>query len=305
MTATLEQLVSGAEYRKAVDLCESVQLDGDLPSKFWFLKAAALEGLGENGRAIDAYRCEIASVRRVPPDILGQVGALLSGAGRFREAALCLEESCQLTPSADRLILLAAALFRSGRADRARDKLRMALNIQPDNDEAWNNLGAYSLAESPAGAEAAFRRALSIDSRRTDSYVGVGMSCLRQGRASEAIEAAGEGLKIKPLDGLCHIVIGEAKEMLADLEGAERAFFSAYRCDGDRPSGLLGLARVLERQGNPSEALSWYGRGLRAWPDDGRIRDAYRAFASRLSHVDAKLSELCQRLDRADRDLKG
>ena len=63
----VERLTEAGKFRAAVDLCESIQLADELPGKFWFVRGCALEGLGHKLLAIEAYRCEIASVGRVPP----------------------------------------------------------------------------------------------------------------------------------------------------------------------------------------------------------------------------------------------
>jgi len=275
----VEQLLSRAEYRKALGLCEAVQLRESLPSKFWFLKARALEGLGEKRSAIEAYRCEIASLKRVPPDLLGQIGSLLLDLGEYIEGAICLDQSCEIAPSPDRLILLASAFFRSGRPELAREAIRRAIDLAPDNDEAWNNLGAYNLASTPFEAEKAFRRALEINPARSSSYGGLALAYIAQGKTKEAVDAAREGLERNPLEGSCYLAVGKGEEIQGDLESAKDAYSKAFRCDFDKRSALLGILRTLEKQGRLSEALDWHLRGVRAWPGDTEIRNAYTTFA--------------------------
>lgn len=303
LMATIETLLANREYERVIELCESVQLEGEPPRKFWFCKARALDELGDTLRAIEAYRCEIALVARVPPVLLGRVGVLLSKLGRYRESAICLAASCRPNPSPDLLILLASAFYRLGQTGKAIATVRAAINIDPANDEAWHNLGAYLLDDGPDEAEKAFRHALEISPDRVDTYGGLGMLYVDQRRFDEAMESARMGLDIQPLDGVCHVVIGDAMEGLGDLPGSERAFSNAFRCDGDKPSALLGLARVLARQGKPSEAMTWYGRGLRAWPDNATIRIACSAFVRQYPSNDPKIKDLCELLDQIQQEV--
>ena len=278
---TIEHCLANGEYRQVVDLCEAIQLADDLPRKFWFCKARALENLGDKRGAVEAIRSEIALLKRVPPELLGQIGVLLGELGKYVESAVCLNESCVLSPSADGLILLASALANLGRLEQARDTIQRALEMEPDNDEAWHNLGAYTLDENPLEAERAFRRALELNPTRSDSYGGIGRACLAQGKISDAIDAAQEGLERNPLDGICHLVVGAGLERLMDLDGAEATYSKAYRCDFDKVTALLGVARVCERRGQINETEQWYRRGLHGWPDHVVIRTAYLAFAER------------------------
>src|ERR1035437_1187762 len=89
----LEQLLADGQYSKAIEVCEAAQLNEDLPRKFWFCKAKAFEGIGDVQRAIECYRCEIASLSRVPPVLIGYVGSLLLQVGKYSDAAVCLRAS--------------------------------------------------------------------------------------------------------------------------------------------------------------------------------------------------------------------
>jgi tetratricopeptide (TPR) repeat protein len=292
----VEHLLESQDYQKAMDLCQSIRMQDPLPRKFWFCLARALEGLGNSHGALEAYRSEIAQLKRVPPDILGQIGVLLVKVGRYREGAVCLSESCEISPSPDRLILLASAYSKLNRREQAREVLRRVLDVDPDNDEAWNNLGACSL-ETPEQAERAFLRALKIDVNRSNSYGGLAQVYLDQGRIEEAVRVAGEGLKRNPFEGICHLVIGDARERLGDWDGAEEAYLKALRCDRGKQDALLALAGVFERRARIAEALDWHIRGLHAWPDDARIRDAYLRFADAHDCSEPALVELCRRCD--------
>lgn len=278
----IEQLLATAQYAKAVEMCEALQLQEDLPRKFWFRKAKALEGLGETRRAIQCYRCEIATLKRVPPFLLGYVGSLLLKVGQYHDAAACLRKSCELEPSAGLFVFLSSALLHLGRDDESRAALRHALDVDPSHDEAWHNLGGRLLRECPEEAEAAFRRALELDPDRADSYGGLGQACLDQGRTEEGLQAAEEGLRRNSLSGLCHFVVGQGLETMGCLDAAQAAFAKAFRCDDyDKVAALLALAGILERQGQPEAAIAWYERGIRAWPDDDRIESELAALKER------------------------
>lgn len=295
MIQGIERLLATGEYRRALDLCDAILPNGTLPRKFWYCRARAFEGLGEKRLAIEAYRAEIATLARVPPDLLGQVGSLLADLGDYVGAAVCLGESCEIGQSVDRLVLLAAALSRLGRLGQAREALEKALKIDPAYDEAWRNLGAYFLDVNPTEAEVAFRHAIEIDPARSDGYGGLGKACLAQGRIEEAIGAAKQGLSKNPLDGICWQVVAGGAELLGDLQGAQASFAAAFQCDYDKPAALLGLARVFERQGQPADARDLYLRGVRAWPDDARIRTSYLRFAGASKYSDALLTSICER----------
>jgi tetratricopeptide (TPR) repeat protein len=230
----------------------------------------------------------------VPPDLLGWIGTLLVDEGEYASGAICLAESCEIAASVDRLILLASAFARSGELGKALEALRKALELDPSNDEAWHNLGAY-LSASSSEAEQAFGRALHLNPNRSDSYGGLAIVFIAQGRPVEAIDVAQKGLAKNALDGICHFAIGQGAELLGNMEMAEVAYSRAFRCDYDKPAAILGLGRVLELDGKITHALDWYLRGLRAWPDDARIRDTYLTFAENHKCSDPEVTAMCRR----------
>ncbi len=280
--ASLERLLVAAQYDEVVRLCDGVGPDVELPRKFWFCKARALEGLGRTRQAVECYRLEMASVARVPPNLLAHVGSLLMDVGQYSEALVCLRQSCEMEQTVDALVLLASAFSHLGQGAKAVETIRHALEVDPSSDEAWHNLGAYLLDECPADAEQAFRQTLEIDSDRPDSYGGMAKASANQGRYEEAIHAAREGLVRDARCGFCHFVLGEAMEALGRTQCAEAAFARAYRCDGyDRVEALMALSRLSERSGQLANAKLWLDRGVRGWPDDARVRAKMDAFVGR------------------------
>jgi tetratricopeptide (TPR) repeat protein len=300
----LEALLASGEYRKVLELSDTIQLARDLPRKFWFCKARALEALGDRSNAIEAYRCEVASLRRVPPDLLAKIGLLLSDDGRHLEGAICLRESSGHAGSPEYLVLLASALFHAGHQPRAREVLEGVLEQDPSNDEAWHNLGSYSM-DRPIEAERAFRQALAINGLRARSFGGLAWALLPQRRWREAIEAARAGLEKDRLSGICHLALAEGLVELGELDNATEAYQNAFRCDGDRPRVLLALADLFLKKGLVAQAIEWYGKGLRAWPDDRRVRSAYIACTKAHGRSDPALDEMCSRLAKIDKEVSG
>ena len=89
-----QRLLASGGCRELVDLCKSIQMQDQLPSGFWFYKAKALEELGDIAEAIEAYRAEISTVRRVPPDLLRACRRMLLGKlSKYSESSICLRKN--------------------------------------------------------------------------------------------------------------------------------------------------------------------------------------------------------------------
>jgi arylsulfatase A-like enzyme/Flp pilus assembly protein TadD len=118
--------------------------------------------------------------------------------GRPGDALQELESYAQSTDPATRNAI-GLALSITGRPEEARRMLESVLAAHPDNTRAYELLGVVAMQENqPAAAEAAVRRALSMDQRLPGAWTTLGVALYQQRRPAEAVEAWKRSVALDP-----------------------------------------------------------------------------------------------------------
>jgi arylsulfatase A-like enzyme/Tfp pilus assembly protein PilF len=134
-----------------------------------------------------------------------------------------------------------------GQADRTAEAVRTfrrALEIDPSNGLAWQNLGTIELrAGNESAAEASLRRALSIDDTLPGAYTTLGVVLSETGRKAEAIDAWKRAMALNPteFDALYNLTVTLAE--VGRLEEA-RAFGERYIATAPPAFFARDIARV-------------------------------------------------------------
>jgi tetratricopeptide (TPR) repeat protein len=169
-----------------------------------------------------------------------------------------------------------AALDALGRAEDASLSYLSAVDISPDYELAWHNLGSslYSQGRVDESA-AAFKKALSLNRGRLENYTGLAFAYIRMGARSRARDTVD---MMTPLISDREMLLKQA-QLYLDAGSAESAVkccrsFLAGHDDDLRGWRLLGAAlhdeghyydavRAFERiiESSPSDAEAWNSMG--------------------------------------------
>ena len=232
---------------------------------------------------------------------LQQVVAYLQG-GLYAEA----RQSCELVLKSypehpDALNLCGVACFQSGDADESIRYLEAAITNRENFADAYNNLGNVLRAVDKLGeAEAAYGRAIAVDSLYFDAYFNLGIVLEAMGRFGEAATANQHALEIRPDFPPVHLNMGnvlkalgrfdEALEIyrwtltldprhvdalnnlgtvqyeLRDFSGAEATYRSALEIDPQHADVVYNLGVVLQETGRLDEAIAAYQQAVEFRP---------------------------------------
>jgi Flp pilus assembly protein TadD len=235
---------------------EAVQRKPDSPVALLNL-ADALTQAGQTARAIATLNH---AVKVAPTDALlwYQLGVTHSAAERDAAAIAAFEKAIALDPDfGEAHNLLGAALAARGELDRAEKELLHALQLNPDSPDALGNLG-HLLAVRRDPAQAAFYFARSVQLKPNDSEI----------RTNYAVTLAA----------------------LNRLDEARLQIDAAVKSDPKSPDAHNVKGSLLERTGNPADALREFLEAIRLRPDFG------------IAHIHAALL-LAARGDRAAAEL--
>ena len=175
----------------------------------------------ENGRPDEAIRTlETALKHGVSHrDVRVKLGIYLAETGHADRAIALLEGL-----AGDDIEALNALGISYGRAERAADAMRTfqrALEIDPTNGLAWQNIGTLELqAGDRAAAEASLRRALTIDDSLPGAHTTLGVVLAQTKRHAEAIDEWKRAVALSPseFDALYNLTI-----TLAEMGRTEEA----------------------------------------------------------------------------------
>lgn len=190
-----------------------------------------------------------------------EVTALLQEAVRLHRAGLLGEAEARYRRvlarqprQADALHYLGLIAYQARRYDVAADLIGQSVGAAPGNAPAHVNLGnALVMQRRPREAEAAFRKALSLDPREADAAFNLG-NLLRGEQQLAAAEAAyAEALARNP-----HHAAALAN--IANLRLSQQRRTEAARAFGD-------LGNLLQDVGRGAEAADAYRKSLALAPD--------------------------------------
>ena len=176
----------------------TIALEGPTPDRLFNL-AEAYRVTGQFQPALDAYT----QVLTLDARYLDAFRNCATMVGEASDAARSNGDSSR----ADQLAKLAGhywmglghACARGHDAPAAEDAYRKALELDPDNAEANNCLGAIALsAKRPVEAEACFRRAAELEPGSPLYVNNLGEALLNQARIEEASEKFRQAMKVDP-----------------------------------------------------------------------------------------------------------
>jgi len=257
--------------------------------------------LDETGKALEKAG-ELAS--GAPPNVRARILAARSTfalrAGTARDALALARQAVEAEAGADSLAALARAQARLGEP-AARETAERAMRAAPSAATAQLARGdALLTARLFPEAEAAFRRALSLDARSA-AGAGLGFSLAAQGKAAPALEAARAAIQVdthsgeaqaalalatlaqdpldkageavgavqqgsflEPRNPLVKFTLGRVFESRGQLAEAAGAYAAAAGLDPSWATPPVAAVALVFRQGDATPALA----GLRALPDD-------------------------------------
>jgi tetratricopeptide (TPR) repeat protein len=197
------------------------------------------------------------------------LATILAEQGRLPEAEALLKRLVAIDSTyVDALERLGSVLVAMGRADRALPYLERAA-AGPPSAENFVSLGtAYASLGRSDDAVSAFRRALQIDTTRTDAMVFLGNVLMEQGRAADAIAPLEAAVHRQPEVAYGAAVLALAYAQLNREADAIAAANSAVARANDDPSVLLLVGRALLQVNRAADAERFFAETVRLAPSD-------------------------------------
>ncbi|MBY0587219.1 tetratricopeptide repeat protein, partial [bacterium] len=105
-----------------------------------------------------------------------------------------------------------------------------------------------------------FQRAMKLDKKNPDAYVGLAKVKMAQGHPDQAVETLEEGLKKIPKSGALWNELGIARTQMKQLPEAVTALEKAHQFDPESTLYLGNLGSVLIVQGDTQNAYKCFSK---------------------------------------------
>ena len=208
---------------------------------------------------------------------------------QFNEAAQSYLRGLSLdSTSAAGNVGLGRTYLALGRPAEARPYLETATRLNPDDGQAWLNLGRSLDALGALGAaETAYRRALeALPEPTPDLIENLGVNLVNQGRGDEAVPLLERVIERGPT-AAAHKNLGDAHVVERRYDEALTEYDAALALDADYVPALnaKGTTFILQYQQGASlddalrqRALELWRRSLEIDPEQPRVREAITRF---------------------------
>ena len=177
--------------------------------------------------------------------------------GQYAQAIAAYRQALQINPqNADTWDNLGAAYDQAGQ--QALDAVRQALQIIPQDAVAWYNLGlAYDDAGQHAKAIDAYRHALQINPQNADTWYNLGIA-YGHAQNAQAINAERQALQINPKFALAWQYLGITYFGAGQNAQAIDAYRQALKINPKLSNAWFLLGLVYLQTGRQNQALAVY-----------------------------------------------
>ena len=178
-------------------------------------------------------------------------------------------------------VLLVAGLLKeqSGWYERAAQDYSRAVELAPDNSEAWKRLaGTYSNMNRPEEAIATYRKAIQAQPDYYSPYFELGLFYYRRGQFPEAEKYFRRTTEIVPGLSSGHMDLGLALKDQGRLQEAEQSLLTALRLQ-ENSRTLVNLGSLYYQEERFEEAVRLFEKSLGSAPNAiayEDVGDAYR-----------------------------
>ena len=145
---------------------------------------------------------------------------------------------------------------------------RKAIELKPDYDAAYNNLG-NALDHQMKGGEAveAYRKAIELKPNPY-SYDNLGVALKNQGKNEEAMAAHRKAIELDPTNASAHYNLGIMLKSQGKNEEAMASYRKAIQSKPDFSEAYNNLGQILKDEKKYEEAIAAYRKAIALKPND-------------------------------------
>ena len=230
---------------------------------------------GDTKRALAIFQ-ELITAFPDDPSIHQRLGVIARIQQRATEAVAHFEQALEKNPQfTDALEQIVATFLSQGKVGQARERVGRQIHTVPNDPKLHNLLGQLLIMSKEfSEAEAAFKKALSLDGTLLPAYANLGELYARQGQTDRAIGEFEAIIAKSPQHVPTLMILGMLHEQRGDFPRATARYEEAVRVNPKFAPAANNLAWILiEHGGDTDRALSYAEMARGTLPRDARIAD--------------------------------
>ncbi len=181
---------------------------------------------------------------------------------------LCGASGCRIV--ADRQNSIGRQAYESGQIAQAINRFQRALNLNPNNSDAYYNLASsyYLLGKQSQNqqwidqSEQLFRQSIALNDQNVDAHRALAALLIETDRQRVAFDLVDDWRKRYPQSAEPLIEIARLYQEFGDHRRATDFLSDAVRLDSQNVRALAALGHVREAQGQLNLAIENYNRAL-------------------------------------------
>ena len=147
--------------------------------------------------------------------------------------------------------------------DAAIDHYKQALNLKPDYDDAYNNMGLAQYAKGDLDASiTSYQQAIKIKPDNAELHMNMGAALLGKGQMTAAITSYRQAINVKPNYAQAYSNIGNVLKDKGDLEAAIVNYKKALDIEPNYAEVYNSMGVALQSKGDLDGALDNYKKAL-------------------------------------------
>jgi len=144
-----------------------------------------------------------------------------------------------------------------------------SIDIKPDNDLAWLNLGiAYGQQGNTEKEIECYRKSIDIKPDKDSAWYNLGIAYGQQGNTEKEIECYRKSIDIKPDNDSVWLNLGIVYGQQGNTEKAIEYIQKSIDIKPDKDSAWCNLGIVYGQQGNTEKAIECYRKSIDIKPDN-------------------------------------
>jgi len=287
------------DWRNPEELRE--RLENDLKR----LKDDILAEVGESFSTREIDRLDINNYKRFQDEFIKLAEYVISFTPPEYEQIKVIDENIHHLANESKVRLSSKYYFELGniyeklaKHEEAIGSYDKAIEIDPDNTDAWNNKGTI-LGELGRHDEAlkCFDKILEIDPNCAYAWSNKGIALGKLGRYDEALECHDKAIEINPNYAGAWNGKGTVLEELGRYDEALKCFSKAVRIDQNNANAWYNKGIVLKNSGRYDEALKCYDKAIEVDPDNIYVWNNRGTVLGRLGRHEEALSSFSRAIE--------
>ncbi len=219
----------------------------------------------------DAENALTLAIKLAPelPYAYSLLGSLYFDQDKLEKAMQYFKKSLEIEKRASTLTQLGVVQLDLGLVDHGRASLERAIELDPNYEEAYYNLGLIYREDESSRAVELFERAVELDPEYAMAHRELGWALSRlKDKDPEAEYHLRRAIELDDEDGWAHIYLGNILWRRGDGDSAEKCFKRAVETWPEIATPYWCLALFYEYENRPNDALKLYDQALRIDPED-------------------------------------